>query len=301
MQDADADDVIQDAAEALLRTKEPIDSLPAFFKKTAVNRKLRFLRLEKRARSIEPRLSAEIQQQGSPFPAPDAETERRLAIRRLVKRVDPGRQAVAVRCLTEHSVAQIAAALRLPKNTVKSQWARAKKDIGSPAVVLALLAAVWVWVVARGKRLADAFPGNRRHGAPVLAAMAAVPFIVAGHATIAASREADAPRDEPASMGEHAGGLAYVFSPMLTTHAERERERTVGADRARPALSKDLEADAEEEEARGILDQALTALQQGHLGVAEDALRLYDSERPDNPFPSQRARIAAGLAASRSP
>ncbi len=304
MQEADEDDVIQEAAEALLRMEEPIQSLPAWFTRTAENRKLRFLRIEKQARAFEPRLSAEIHQRGSPFPAPDEEAEHNIAVRRLIKRVHPGLRAIAARGLSGHSVEQIAAALKLPKNTVKSYWGRAKKDIGGRAVVLALLAGVWLWLVARWQRLAGAFAGNGRHGAHTLLAAAALPLIVTGHGAVAAPREPDAPRDEQAVMVERAGGRDYTFSPMLTTSAERELEWAVAARAAPLVLSADPGPDTEGEEAqaaRGLLDQALTALQQGHLGVAKDALQLYDSEHPGNPFPSLRARIAAGLAASRSP
>lgn len=301
MQKADADEVIQEAAIALWRAKGPIDSLPAWFTRTAKIQKLRLCRLEAQARSFAPRLSAEIQLRGSPYPAPDAEAEHRFALRRLIKRVHPGRQAVAALGLAGHGAAQIAAALKLPENTVKSRWARARKDIGGPAVVLALLAGVWLWVVARGKRLAGAFTGSGRGRVRALAASAAVPLLVAGHAMIAAPREPDLAWDEPESMAERGAGPRYTFSPMLHTNAEREREWAAGARAASPALSEDSRPDAEDPEERGILDQALTALQQGHLGVAEDALRLYDSERPDNPFPSLRAQVASGLAAAGMP
>lgn len=301
MQEADRDDVIQETAEELLRTKEPIESLEAWFRKTAEHRKLRLLRAEKQARMFEPRLSAEIHLRGSAFPAPDAEAEHEIAIRRLVKRVRPGLRAVAARGLAEHSPEQIAAALKLPKNTVKSYWWRAKKDIGGRSAVLALLASLWLWLLARGRRLAGAFTGNGRPARALLAS-AAVPLLVTAHAVIAAPREADVPRDEQAVMAAHAGGLVHTFSPILTTNAERERQWGGAAGTAHLALSKDSAADAGEPElARGLLDQALTALQQGHLGVAKDALQLYDSERPDNPFPALRARISAGLHASKSP
>ncbi len=92
-----------------------------------------------------------------------------------------------------------------------------------------------------------------------------------------------------------------VFTPFQTTNAEPERESvaTARAHHAAPhiraaapdtPLSPVLHAMA-----RGFLARATEALSRGDVDIARDALRLYDTGIPGNPFPAERARIAAML------
>ena len=298
VQPADADDFLQDAALALVESKDPIESLPTWFRRTVVHRMLRYFRQEDQARSFEPRVSAHIEAQGSTFPAPDVEAEHKLALERLVKKVKPGRRAVAAWSLAGHGSSQIATALRLPKNTVKSQWERAKKELGPRAAVLKLLAVLWLWLVARGRRLAGALAGDLRPRAHTLFACAALPMIIMGHAASAAP-----PASEPEAaahpwIADALGDTQYTFVPFLTTHAEREQEGPAGSGATHPGPPKHSARNTDD--ARSLLDQALTALRQGYPITAEDALRLYDTDHRDNPYPALRSQVVAGLTSSRS-
>jgi RNA polymerase sigma factor (sigma-70 family) len=294
--EADADDIMQDSALALLESDEPVQSYSSWFRKTAVNRKLRLLRTVKRSKEFEPRILAHIEQNGSPFPAPDVEVERKLTLERLVQKVKPGRREVAARGLAGHDTQQIAAELKMPVNTVKSQWDRAKKDIGVMAAVLKLLAVFWLWLVSRGRRGPSATTGARR-GAPLLAVCAALPMVVTAHVALVLGHERDVRAAEEASVHESVAGQDYRFAPVLQTNAEREMEHAAPPGSRRAGIA----SPREKSQDRGYLDHGLTMAQQGFLAAAAEALRLYDADYPHNPSGGQRARLVAMLARTKSP
>ncbi len=164
--------------------------------------------------------------------------------------------------------------------------------------------------VARGRHDRGGHRWRRRAG--VAFACALLPLVVLRHtpldslqppgaATIAASFEASAgtfagemPHDT-ARSDEH-----LVLTPFLTTNAERELEWGSPPTALRAAPAPPAE-DPDREIGRGLLGRANTALQQGHERVARDALRLYDEEFPDDPFPALRAQVASALVSRRSP
>lgn len=92
-----------------------------------------------------------------------------------------------------------------------------------------------------------------------------------------------------------------VFRPSQTTNAEPERDsvataRTPHAAPATRAVVPDTPVSPVlHKMARGFLARATEALSRGDVDIARDALRLYDTGIPGNPFPAERARIAAML------
>lgn len=92
-----------------------------------------------------------------------------------------------------------------------------------------------------------------------------------------------------------------VFTPFRTTNAEPERDSAAAA--RTPHAAPDTRTVVPDtpvspvlhKMARGFLARATEALSRGEVDIARDALRLYDTGIPGDPFPAERARIAAML------
>ena len=160
-----------------------------------------------------------------------------------------------------------------------------------------------------------------------LLACAALPLVVVSHRAMEPATVDEGAREEAvASSFDQIG----AFSPILTTNAEREREWGArastheaprGAAISTAATARDgLPPTARSRDAvypaatstaappragtadrdrlvgpRALLTRASAALQEGHVAVARDALRLYELTWPDDPFPAQHAQLAAAV------
>ncbi len=164
---------------------------------------------------------------------------------------------------------------------------------------------------ARGRHDAGPSPRGARIGAA--AACAVLPLVLLKHVpidvppspgAIFAASYADTAASL-ASEGRHDDDVRRdadhaVFTPFLATNAEREREWGAGAatPRAAPVSRPATAAPVSpvlQKMARGFLARATEALARGDVDIARDALSLYDLGIPGNPFPAERARVAATL------
>jgi RNA polymerase sigma factor (sigma-70 family) len=303
----DAEDLAQAAILALLEKRgDPPRSARDWLWGTGKRKRSK----ERRAHAIRVRYAAQVEAhlraQGAPFPAPDVAIERcegREAARRLLDQVKESRRGVATRhTLEDEALEEIAAETGLALNTIKSRWERAKADLCLAAdrdrakpegesvlfVLLGSITALCLWVLRGVRRrsgplfacagLAIVLPGNR---APELATADAPPPPI------------DASNQEP-STGWHAS-----FVPYLHANAESERDTRQGtfSPNAAQPRSGGHRSSARLKRARSLLGRATTALLHHERVLARDALRTYDMDFPDNPFPAQRDNIARTLEA----
>lgn len=327
----EAEEIRQATFEAMLAVNEPIRAPLAWFWETARRRRCRLLRSNARARRHEPELLLLGQQQQAPFPSPDAGIERReleRAVEQVLARVKPSRRGVAELRLAGYSESEVAARLNKPVGTVRSMWARAREDAGAHwAALLAALAALWLWLLRRGRRDGNDAPepGSRRRAAGALFACAALSFTITTHSSgRGAAAVPDATADAEASIAG-ASAEPVRFAPFLTTNAERERDsanppavRGVWARSDPLALSASAprvsgrasvapiapsaalvpRSRAWLEAARGHLVLAHRALWQEHdREKARGILELYEATFPEDPVPDQHAELVSALRA----
>lgn len=298
---AEAEDIRQDAFEAMLRMTEPIRSPLAFFWETAERRKRRLLTWKARAKGHEPAVDM-LTQQRSPFPAPDAallQRDRERAVEEVLSHVKPSRRPVVELRLAGCSETAIAEELKRPVGTVESQWSRAKREAKSQwAALLAALTALGLWLFARGRARDDAPTGGRPRRARAFFACAALSFAVSAHTSAEPSLlEMDTPGIEVASST--ALSEAWLsFAPRLTTHAEREKEASPPRGRVRRDAmpSSAPGSNHRMESARAHLAAVHRAIWvQSDRGIARDLLDLYELAFPEDPFPRKHAELVAAL------
>jgi RNA polymerase sigma-70 factor (ECF subfamily) len=218
------------------------------------------------------------------------------------------------------------------KDDMRSAIERQRAKHGGKSLLLAvaaLLTGLWLWIAGRGRRADVACtpvsvrarsrashsrrdslsrrtrdggksavqgrePGRRGRVA-ALFACAALPAVVTLHDPVTPP---DVISNEESATSRF--DTLGMFAPYLSASAERERDRDTQAGNPRTVLAEAApaaESDVERDFARRPLGRATTALLRGDVAMARDALQTYDFLHPDNPFPAQRAQLAASVAA----
>ena len=293
-------------------------------------RKWAELRARRTRRAAEPRLVSHTEMSHEPRPSPESELcdrEVEHELRWLVEQVHESRREVARRyLLDEEPLKQIAGELDLPEGTVKSRVLLAREDMRAafrrrharegrpawlavvkrwPALALALLVAVWRWILRRpGEETTSRrdTPGERRavragqgRFALVACAGAATAAMLASLAAGLGRTEVDAPPPPEERIAEH----RYRFEPIVPAWAEREREWTPAHGTVPRTLDTRGQAAHEAQRdrvARAYLARAHVALyRDGDGAAARAALALYEEAFPEDPFPAQHTALRAAL------
>lgn len=268
----DAEDILQDALLLFVEKRDSIQprAWRAWILGTLRNRERELFKKQALWRKYEPLLETHRQDHGPWCAEPDVALRQReilLALIWLRSQVEPSRRDVAERHLFDGlSLEAIAEETHAPLGTVRSRWARARKDMRAAierereelddafvAVMIALLGAWTLWIVARvrrtthvvvatarrrlrrpsgpraarGRRTARSRTGRRRFAAAVACAL--LPIAAANHAASESSSGAAATIDANDVPHEDGPGRAreiLPLTPFLTTNAEREREWT---------------------------------------------------------------------------
>lgn len=190
---ADGQDALQGALVRFLAHVDDIQpqSRRGWLRTAMLHEKLCLVEKEARRQEHAPEIEAHLRDQCPPFPSPDAESALRDvlgAVSALLEQVKPDRRVVAGWCIwrllfaEEVELEALADMLEIPRGTLNSKWDRAKEDMRAAldrerskardrskmAVLLAALAAVWLWFLARGRRVADAIAGELRRSFPAL-------------------------------------------------------------------------------------------------------------------------------------
>jgi len=209
---AEAEEIRQDTLIAMVTSEEPIRSPLAWFWSAAELRRRRLVCRAVHDQRHRPAVHMLAEHQRAPFPSPDAGLKQQ-ALAAVIEHVKPSRRRVAVLRLSGYSETEVAEELKLPVGSVRSKWARARKDGESYwAALLALLTALCLRLVGRGRRGGAAF-GVQLPGAVPLLACAALPLAISG----------DAVRELPlvsAPSGEEASVVApapesFALGPLL--------------------------------------------------------------------------------------
>jgi DNA-binding CsgD family transcriptional regulator len=248
------------------------------------------------------------EQHPAPMPSPEAGIQQR-AVEKVLERVAPSRRTVAALRVSGYTETEVAEELGVPLNTVRSRWRRAKKELW--AAVAAFLAAIWLWLVSRGrsKRPLAGAGGAPPHGRGMLAC-AALPLVVVAHTRVL----------PPAHPVEVAGASTVapqndwlMFSPVLTTNAEGRSALSSSPPETSSVTSKELSSKAisssvgpsrmpisaaRREAARAHLVAVHRELREQHDPErAREILALYEMAFPEDPFPRKHAELAAALKA----
>jgi DNA-directed RNA polymerase specialized sigma24 family protein len=170
------EDLVQNAIVRVLEHDGAIapESCEAWLRRALHHEVLHSLRDAARRRKHAPALQAHLRDAGSPFPPPDAaSTSRELleAVSWLLSQVEPDRREAASQCIRRAlgddaiGLDAIAVELDLERGTLGSQWARSKTDMAAAvrreharprgrsklAALFGTLAALWVWLLDRGR------------------------------------------------------------------------------------------------------------------------------------------------------
>ena len=254
---AEAEEIRQDTLIAMVTSEEPIRSPLAWFWSAAELRRRRLVGRAVREQRHRPAVHMLAEHQRAPFPSPDAGLKQQ-ALDAVIEHVKPSRRSVAALRLSGYSETEVAAELNLPVGSVRSKWARARKDGESYwAALLALLTALCLRLVGRGRRGGAAF-GAQLPGAVPLLACAALPLAISGDAvrglplvSAPAGEEASVVAPAPESLalgplleretpGEEAGSAFDSTDQSSPGEAGREDTR---AARVHPAAAAPVRAE----------------------------------------------------------
>jgi len=308
---SDAEEARQNAAVVWLEKRPEIapESREGSWWQTVRHRKLRLERERRCDEARKPRIAAHLRQVTPLLPSPEMTMARTRIQRWSINQIDPKRRDVAEQNLLEDKTLEaIAEEWGKPLGTVRSQSLRAKadlraavarlpeKDRGALRQLLLLLAAllgfVWTLFTRRGR-------GSERR-LLACAACGAMALLVAS------DRGSDPPVLAFAEIEARADHVSCSWEPHFSTWAEREMEAsgvtarlpspvkpTSTAANARRRTSRSGSAAPGPKPPRDLLSRALADVDAGDLQTARAAAELYAETYGHDPYPAQRAHIAA--------